>query len=81
MIDYKEPTYNKETYFYPKWAITLGEYTKDLGISLQNIYLDQYKFGGLLQTCTRTLVRDILSYKLCPCFQDCAFSVDKIGCN
>ena len=25
MIDYKEPTYNKETYFYPKWAITLGK--------------------------------------------------------
>lgn len=24
MIDYKEPTYNKNTYFYPTWAIVLG---------------------------------------------------------
>ena len=24
LFDYKEPTYNKETYHYPRWAIVMG---------------------------------------------------------
>jgi len=68
VIDYKEPTYNKDTYSYPKWAITLGwciSATSLVPIPINALYkLLTAKSSYLIEKIKMTLQTTIVE---CPC--------------